>query len=147
MKVLAIASAGGHWIQLLRLLPAFEEHEVVFASTHKSFSETVDGYSFYTVPDASRWNKLKLIYMATRLAGLVFSVKPDIVITTGAAPGLMGIISGKLFGAKTVWVDSIANVEKISMSGRIALLFADRVYTQWPALATSKIVFSGNVLS
>jgi UDP-N-acetylglucosamine:LPS N-acetylglucosamine transferase len=146
MKILAIASAGGHWVQLLRLLPAFNEHEIEFAATHSSFAGTVAGHKFYTVQDASRWDKLKLIYMTAQLAWLVFSVRPDVIISTGAAPGLMGVISGRLLGIKTVWVDSIANVEKLSLSGRLAVFFADRVYTQWPALATSKIIYSGNVL-
>ncbi|GGG28293.1 oligosaccharide biosynthesis protein Alg14 [Pontibacter amylolyticus] len=147
MKVLAIASAGGHWIQLLRLMPAFEDNEVIFISTHKSFSDTVKGHDFFVVPDASRWNKLRLIYMGFVMLKLLLRIKPDVVITTGAAPGLMGILAGKILGARAVWIDSIANVEQISLSGRIALLFADRTYTQWPNLASNKVYFNGNVLS
>lgn len=144
---MAIASVGGHWTELLRLLPAFEGHEVVFASTRDCYCETVEGRTFFTVPDASRWNKMKLIYTAACLVRLVFRVRPDVIITTGAAPGLMAILSGKLIGARTIWVDSIANVEVLSLSGRLATFIADRVYTQWPKLASSKVIFSGNVLS
>lgn len=147
MKILAIASAGGHWIQLLRLMPAFEGKEVIFMSTHNSFSETVKGHDFFVVPDASRWNKLRLIYMGFVMVRLVVRIKPDLIVTTGAAPGLMGILAGKIVGARAIWIDSIANVEKISLSGRIALLFADRTYTQWPNLATNRIYFNGNVIS
>lgn len=147
MKTLAIASAGGHWIQLLRLLPAFEAHELIFVSTHRSFADTVKGHQFYSVPDASRWNKLKLIEMAYRMFRIILATRPGIIVSTGAAPGLMGIIAGKVIGAKTIWIDSIANVDRISLSGRIALYFADRTYTQWPHLSTPKIIFNGNVLS
>jgi len=147
MKILAIASAGGHWVQLLRLKPAFEGHELIYASTKKSFADTVKGYQFYDIPDASRWNKLKLIYSLLCVFKLIFSLRPNIIITTGAAPGLMGIIAGKMIGAKTVWVDSIANVENLSMSGKIAASIADKSYTQWPDLSNSKVTFSGNVLS
>ncbi|WP_299819031.1 oligosaccharide biosynthesis protein Alg14 [uncultured Pontibacter sp.] len=146
MRVLAIASAGGHWVQLLRLLPAFEKHEVTFISTNKSFAETVKGFDFYDVPDASRWNKLRLLYLLLCVARVVTKVKPQLIITTGAAPGLAGVIIGKVWGVKAIWIDSIANVEKISMSGRIAILFADKVYTQWPNLANSKVIYKGNVI-
>ncbi|MER2998967.1 oligosaccharide biosynthesis protein Alg14 [Pontibacter populi] len=146
MRILAIASAGGHWIQLLRLKPAFAEQEVIFVSTKQSFSETVKEHDFYSIPNASRQSKLRLIYMAFCVAKLILSLKPDIVITTGAAPGLLGIMIGKILGLKTLWVDSIANVERVSLSGKIAIFFADNVYTQWPHLATSKIKFSGSVL-
>ncbi|RZK15366.1 MAG: oligosaccharide biosynthesis protein Alg14 [Flavobacterium sp.] len=147
MIVLAIASAGGHWIQLLRLKPAFEANEVVFLSTKESFSETVKGHRFYSVPDANRKEKLRLILMMFKVMKVVFTLKPQVIITTGAAPGLIGLLVGKLIRSKTIWIDSIANVERISLSGRIAKLFSDQVYTQWPHLASKKIIYKGNVLS
>ncbi|MEO5979827.1 MAG: oligosaccharide biosynthesis protein Alg14 [Chryseolinea sp.] len=146
MKVLAIASAGGHWVQLLRLIPAFEEQSIIFVSTNKNFSESVAGHEFYCVPDGNRWNKVKLMYTGLCVALVIFKVWPTTIITTGAAPGLMGIIVGRLIGAKTIWIDSIANVERMSMSGRIALWVAHKCYTQWPHLANNKVIFNGNVL-
>lgn len=147
MKVLAIASAGGHWIQLLRLTPAFKEHQLIFASTKPGFEKTVAGYSFHCVPDANRNDKLGILKLTFQVFKLVYTLKPSVVITTGAAPGLLGLLAGKILGAETIWVDSIANVEKLSLSGKIALRIADRVYTQWPDLAKDKILFHGNVLS
>jgi UDP-N-acetylglucosamine:LPS N-acetylglucosamine transferase len=147
MKVVAIASGGGHWIQLQRIVPAFSGHEVSYISTHPSFAATVPGHAFYAVPDASRWNKIKLLKVGYELFRLISSIKPDVIISTGAAPGLMALVAGKLTGARTIWLDSIANIEKISMSGQIALRFADRTYTQWPKLANDKVLYAGNVLS
>jgi UDP-N-acetylglucosamine:LPS N-acetylglucosamine transferase len=147
MKVLAIASKGGHWVQLLRLVPAFADHEVEYISTTKELAETVKGATFHCVEDGNRDSKFKLIGTFIHLYKLIRKIKPAIIITTGAAPGLMGIIAGKFLGAKTIWVDSIANVDKVSMSGSIASMFADRVYTQWPHLANSKFMFDGNILS
>ena len=146
-KVVAIASAGGHWIQLLRLKPAFDSSELVFISTEPSFAETVKGYRFYTVPDANRWNKMQVLKMAIQVFKIIRREKPDVVISTGAAPGLLGIIAGKTVGAKTIWIDSIANVEKLSLSGKLASRVASRTYTQWPHLANGAILFNGNVLA
>ncbi|PRY55294.1 oligosaccharide biosynthesis protein Alg14 [Arcticibacter pallidicorallinus] len=147
MKILAIASAGGHWIQLLRLQPSFEGHEVVFMSTKTSFASTVSGYKFLVVPDANRKNPFKMLSTVLSVFKHIKAVKPHIIITTGAAPGLIGIVIGKLFGIKTAWVDSIANVQTISMSGKIARYFATKIYTQWPDLATKGTIYRGNVLS
>ena len=146
-KVLAIASGGGHWVQLLRLLPAFKEHEITFVSTNEVFSNMVSPYTFYTVADSNRKSTMSILRSVVAVMRIVFKVRPDIIITTGAAPGLMFICVGKLMGAKTIWVDSIANVEKISMSGQIASKMADRTYTQWPELSNEKIIYSGNVIS
>lgn len=147
MKVIAIASAGGHWIQLLRLKPAYEREELIFVSTEQSFAETVKEHRFYAVPDANRWNKLQVLKMAIQVFKIMRKEKPDVVISTGAAPGLLGMIAGRTVGAKTIWIDSIANVERLSLSGKLASRVASRTYTQWPQLATEKILYNGNVLA
>lgn len=147
MKILAVASAGGHWIQLMRLLPAFKDNELVFASTKAEFAEVFPNNKFYVLKDFNRNNKLSILKSIKYTASLIIKEKPEIVITTGAAPGLIALLISKLLLKKVIWVDSIANVEKLSMSGKIASYFADRIYTQWSGLATDKIIFAGNVLS
>jgi UDP-N-acetylglucosamine:LPS N-acetylglucosamine transferase len=146
MRVLAIASIGGHWVQLLRLRPAFKDAELIFMSTNECCSTMVPEHQFYSVPDSNRWNKLQLLISFWNIALTVMKIKPDVIITTGAAPGLMAIVAGRMLGIKTIWIDSIANIDEISLSGRIALKFANRVYTQWPHLASPKIHYSGSVL-
>jgi len=146
-KVLAIASVGGHWVQLLRLKPAFDQNELIFISTKETFSEMVPGHKYYAISDSNRNNKLGLLKSLLQIGKIVKKEKPDFVVTTGAAPGLLGIIAGKIFGAKTIWIDSIANANKLSLSGKIASRLANRVYTQWPQLTEDKIKYSGNVLS
>jgi UDP-N-acetylglucosamine:LPS N-acetylglucosamine transferase len=145
-KILAVASVGGHWVQLLRLKPAFENTELCFMTTKQSFANMVPGHKFYVIPDFNRNDKIKIISSFFMIFSIIRKERPNLIITTGAAPGLMALFAGKLLGVKTVWVDSIANVDKLSLSGKIAVRIADRVYTQWPELADSKITFSGNVL-
>ena len=133
-KVLAVASGGGHWIQLLRLTPAFVDSEVVFVGVSSSYRSQVAKYKFYSVNDGTRWNKIGLIKSAFKLAWLNWKEKPDVVVSTGAAPGYLAIRLGRLFGAKTIWLDSMANVESLSMSGAMVGRHADLWLTQWPDL-------------
>jgi UDP-N-acetylglucosamine:LPS N-acetylglucosamine transferase len=147
MKVVAIASVGGHWVELLRLMPAFAGMELVFVSTRASLAATVAENKFYTIPDANRWNKFRLVVVFLKVFKIIYNEKPGAVISTGAAPGLMGLAVAKILGIKTIWVDTIASAGKLSMSGRIARKFADRIYTQWPNLAADNIIYAGNVLS
>lgn len=146
MKVLAIASKGGHWVELLRLMPAFSGMEMVYVSTNEDLASTVPGKKFYTVHDANRWNKYKLIKIFVDIFRIVYTEKPKVVISTGAAPGLLGLMAGKMLGIKTIWIDTIASAEKLSLSGRIAVWFVDRIYTQWPDLAGPKVIYAGNIL-
>ena len=147
MRILAVANAGGHFIQLLRVKPVWEGHRVCFMSSKENFSQLVQGHDFYFVPDANRSSKIKLVTGFLKVAKIVFTLQPDVVITTGAALGLMALFAGKLCRAKTIWIDSIANAETISLSGKIASRFADRCYTQWADLANSKFIYYGNVIS
>lgn len=147
LKVLAIASSGGHWIQLLRLMPAFTGQKVIFVTTNELYRKQVAGNEFYSVSDATRWQKLKLIKMGFEVGKIVLLEKPDVVISTGAAPGLMAIIWAWLWRKKSVWIDSIANVDCISMSGRIAKRFCTLHLTQWEHLADNKkTFFKGTVI-
>jgi len=134
-RLLAVASGGGHWIQLLRLLPAFVDCEVVFATVHKAYCADVHGYKFYSVPDATRRTKIRLIRAALKLFCIICKERPDVVISTGAAPGYIAIRIAKLIGAKTIWLDSIANAEQLSMSGTMAGRHTDLWLTQWADLA------------
>ena len=61
--------------------------------------------------------------------------RPDVVVSTGAAPGYFTLRFGKLCGARTIWIDSMANVEQMAKAGRMAGKYADLWLTQWPGLA------------
>lgn len=134
-KVLAISSGGGHWVQLLRLRPAFEGCRVTYATVREGYRAEVAGADFRVIPDSNRWNKLALLRCALGVFWLVLRLRPDVVVSTGAAPGFFGVRFGKWLGARVVWVDSVANAEELSMSGRKAGGFVDLWLTQWPHLA------------
>ena len=42
-RVLAVASGGGHWVQLLRLRPAFEGCDVTYACVRPAYADDVPG--------------------------------------------------------------------------------------------------------
>ena len=146
LKVFAVASIGGHWVQLLRIAKALEkEFDVVYMSTHEKCATMVEGRVYYSMNDFSRRDFYKMFPELLHSIYIICKEKPSIVITTGAAPGLVCLFAAKICGIRTVWIDSIANVEHISFSGRIASKFASRIYTQWPSLAGNKVIFAGNI--
>jgi exopolysaccharide biosynthesis glucuronosyltransferase PssD len=133
-KVLAVASGGGHWVQLLRLRAAFLESDVAFVSVNHAYRGDVENSRFYRVLDATRWTKLRFLFSALQVFFVLCRERPDVIISTGAAPGYVAVRIGKFFGAKTIWIDSIANVEHLSMSGAMVGRHADLWLTQWPHL-------------
>ena len=132
--VLAVASGGGHWIQLLRLRAAFGEVDVVYATTNPDHREVVGTARFCLVPEANRWESMRLVRCALVMLRTLLVVRPDVVITTGAAPGYLAVRLARLLRMRTVWVDSIANADELSLSGQRAGRFVDLWITQWEHL-------------
>ena len=66
-----------------------------------------------------------ILYLIIIVAGIV----------EGAAGGYLAIRIARLFGARTMFIDSIANARELSMSARLSLKVADRVLCQWPRVA------------
>ena len=101
--------------------------------------------NYSLVCDSNKNEKLRTIYSFIQMISVFVRFWPDIVITTGAAPGLLGLVLGKLFFKKTIWIDSVANAEELSLSGKISRKFADIVLTQWEQLADDKVQYKGSV--
>jgi UDP-N-acetylglucosamine:LPS N-acetylglucosamine transferase len=99
------------------------------------------------VRDASRRHPFSVLLLVFQLLVLFARVRPDVVVSTGAAPGLVALFIGRCLRCRTVWIDSIANAEELSMSGRVAGRVADLWLTQWPHLARDEGPFCrGSVL-
>lgn len=135
-KVLFVSSSGGHWIQLRRLRPAFDGWTQFYACTNAGYRSTIDpDEHFFALPEASRWNKLRLVHQALTVLWVVLRTRPEVVVSTGASPGFFSMLFGRFLGKKTIWIDSIANVDELSLSGQHARRFADLWLTQWEHLA------------
>lgn len=133
--ILAVASGGGHWVELLRLRPSFEGCRVAYLTVQRAYERDVVGSRFHVVNDATRWSRAGLAILALQVLVVLLRERPDVVVSTGAAPGYFAIRLGRLLGARTCWVDSIANVETLSLSGQRVGPFADLWLTQWEHLA------------
>jgi UDP-N-acetylglucosamine:LPS N-acetylglucosamine transferase len=70
--------------------------------------------------------------------------KPELVMTTGAGVAVPFLILAHLFGARTVFVESITRVDSLSLSARLVSPFAE-VYVQWPELQKHypKTIYAG----
>lgn len=134
-RILAIASGGGHWQQLQLLRPAFEGHEVFFLTTLPGLPEQFGAQPSAIVPDCNRDEKLAILRCAAAIAGRLVRVRPHVVISTGALPGVIALALGRAMGARTVWVDSVANAEEMSMSGKLARRVAHLWMSQWEHVA------------
>jgi UDP-N-acetylglucosamine:LPS N-acetylglucosamine transferase len=134
-------------MQMMRLRPAFAGLDTAYCTVVSDYRNDVPGSRFYVIPDANRFTAYRIPLLLRRIGAVIAAERPDIVLTTGAMPGLLALVIAKSFhGARTVWLDSVANVDVMSTSARLARRFADAHLTQWPYLASGGTQYWGRVL-
>ncbi len=145
-RVLAVASGGGHWVQMTRLGAAFQDCDVHYATTSAHAAAQVAPAPVHLYPDANKDTPVKMAFAMARLVWIVLRLRPDAIVSTGAAGGALAIAAGRLVGARGLFVDSIANAQRLSLSARITRRFG-RVLSQWPDVAAAEQVgHQGSVL-
>ncbi len=146
-KVLVVASAGGHWQQLMMVREAFDHHEVLFMTTKDGIAQQSNASPFVIVPDCNRNQPIAVLRSIFSVSKVVLRFRPQIIITTGAMPGFLALLCGQLVRSKTVWVDSFANPEVMTMSGRYSKKIATLCLVQWEDLAKRESVeYAGRVI-
>ena len=137
-KVLSVSSFGGHTVELHQCLKMSKMGSLVMACT--------GGECDYLIDDFSRTDVWKILRVMRQVWRIIRKEKPDVLISTGAAPGLAAIVVARAMGITTIWIDSIATRSKLSLSGRLVKPFCKEYYVQWPELARGRIKYMGNVL-
>lgn len=147
-RVMLVASGGGHWAQLSLMSEAFSDCDTLYVTTFKGSTAPTGNRRVKVVADCSQKQPVRLVGTICQILALVIWFRPAIVVSTGAAPGLLALRIGKILGAKAIWIDSMANSEKLSLSGRLAERHADLWLTQWPHLAEKHpgLEYAGSVL-
>jgi UDP-N-acetylglucosamine:LPS N-acetylglucosamine transferase len=149
MKICLAASAGGHLSQLLRLETAWKNHNTFFVTTSDVVRQRLQkSAEVYVVGECNRQHPLKVLLVLIRCIRIILRERPDVIISTGAAVGCIMCFLGKITGAKVIWVDSITNVDRLSLSGRLVRCIADLFLTQWRQLTVKykNIEYVGEII-
>lgn len=135
MKICLVASAGGHLSQLLKIVQPTEKYQAFVITTSEAVRENLEKFGpVHVVGECNRQHGLQVVKVLRRCWAILRREKPDVILSTGAAAGCLCCFLGKLMGARIVWVDSITNVDRLSLSGRMVRYIADLFIVQWPEL-------------
>ena len=143
------ASGGGHLTELLTLSDSCRQHGTFYVTTVPVVRDNLqESGNVYVVGECNRHYPLRVLKVFLKCAKVVFKEKPNVVISTGAAPGFMVCFFAKILGAKIIWIDSITNVQRISLSGRMVRYIADLFLVQWSELAAKypNVEYVGTVI-
>ncbi len=151
-KVLFISSTGGHLQELMQLKPMFKDYDsyIITEKTpstitlRKEYKSKI-GYLIFGTKDHILTYPFKLLANCFISLYYFFKIRPQYIVTTGAhTAGPMCCIA-KLFGKKIIYIETMANVTKKTVTGRIIYHFADLFIVQWESMLElyPKAVYGG----
>jgi hypothetical protein len=134
LRILFASSAGGHLAQLLRLEPWYRDHDVRWMTF-----DLPDAISLLP-PDSVVWayhpttRSLKNLVRNTVVAVReIARTRPDLVVSSGAAIAVPCFWIGKLFGAKTIYVEVIDRIDTRTLTARLVSPVTDVIVAQDPS--------------
>jgi len=148
-RILVGASFGGHWEQLSLIdVHSLVPGDLVFAfSTVSTAPLGGSARRYWQICDCNLHRPVFAMVALFQALLCVCCVRPRALVTTGALPGLLCVLVSRLLGVRTIWIDSIANGERLSACGRVAERLSHRVLTQWPELADGcRVQYRGAIL-
>lgn len=128
--IIGVCSSGGHLIQMESLIKMGVPIGCVLAPDELNVDRT-----WVRIPDCNLRSPLRILRCTATLVTELRRLRPGVIVSTGAAPGGIAIAIGRIFGCKTVWIDSIANAEKASLTGRLVKPLARIWISQWKSVA------------
>lgn len=137
-KVLFIASTGGHLTELMQLKPMFEKYDYHIITERTKVNLALrDKYKkrINFVIFGSKDHKFSYIFKLLANCfielGLYIKIRPKYIVSTGAhIAGPMCLI-GKIFGSKIIFIETIANMNTKTVTGKLVYKFADLFLVQW----------------
>jgi UDP-N-acetylglucosamine:LPS N-acetylglucosamine transferase len=137
-KVLFISSTGGHLNELLQLKPLFSKYDYHIITekdkTNEYLKEEYKNRVSY-LPYGTR-SKLfsyifKYTYLCFKSVYLYIKIRPKYIVTTGTHTAGPMCYLGKLFGSKIIYIETYANRNRKTATGKLIYPIADLFIVQW----------------
>lgn len=143
MKICLVGSSGGHLTHLYMLKPFWQAHERVWVTFDKADAQSLlqdeKMYPCYFPTNRNIKNLLRNTVVAWKV---LRKEKPDLIISTGAAVAVPFFYLGKLFGAKTAYVEVFDRIDKPTLTGKLVHPVTDLFVVQWEEMLD---VYGGSV--
>jgi beta-1,4-N-acetylglucosaminyltransferase len=135
IKICVACSTGGHLVEVKQLEPVYKQYEHFFFTFRGGVADELKKKAHvWDIPNVVRRNPLSWLTGAIMSLYIAFVERPDVVITTGAGIVVFFCVFAKLFGAKLIFIESMARVERPTLTARMLYPFTDLFFVQWPGL-------------
>ncbi len=140
-KVMFISSMGGHLTELFQLKSIFKNYDYkIVTEKHKStiglkarYKSKID-YLLSGSKDHLLKYTFVFPYNVIKSFIIFIKFKPDVIVTTGAHTCVAMCYIAKLFRRKVIYIESFANIETKTLTGRLVYPIADVFIVQWKSM-------------
>lgn len=135
LKIAIAASPGGHLVQIKQLAPIYQKYNYFYFTFKGAVADNLrKSGKVYAIWNIVRYNPLT--WLTGFFHSLLIAVKerPDVVITTGAGVVFFFCLFCKMLGAKLIFIESMAKVNRPTLTARLLYPFSDLFFVQWPQL-------------
>ena len=131
-KICLVGSSGGHLTHLYMLKPFWEKHDRFWVTFDKEDARSIlQGERMYHCCYPTN-RSFKALCINTKFAWKVLKKeKPDLIISSGAAVAVPFFWLGKLFGAKTIYIEVFDRIDKSTMTGKMVYPVTDKFIVEW----------------
>ncbi|MDD3242008.1 MAG: polysaccharide biosynthesis protein [Bacilli bacterium] len=140
-KVMFISSTGGHLTELLELEKIFGKYDyhIITEKTKSNINlknKYINRINFlvYGTKDHILIYPFKLIINCFKSLYFYLKIKPDFIVTTGAHTAGPMCMIGKIFGSKIIYIETFANINSKTITGKLIYKFADLFIVQWESM-------------
>lgn len=140
-RVLFISSTGGHLKELLQLKKLFNKYDSYLItektdSTKKLKNEYKEkmGYMVFGTKDHMLTYPFKLLVNCFISLYYFIKIRPKYIVTTGTHTAGPICYLGKIFGSKVIYIETMANISKKTITGKLIYPIADLFIVQWKSM-------------
>ncbi|SEG19573.1 Oligosaccharide biosynthesis protein Alg14 like [Butyrivibrio sp. Su6] len=132
IKVGLVGSSGGHLTHLYMLKEFWEDKDRFWVTFDKEDARSLlKGERFYPAYYPSNRSIKALIINTYRAIKVLIKERPDLIVSSGAAPAIPFFWLGKLFGAKTIYIEVFDRIDEPTISGKICYPVTDKFIVEW----------------
>ena len=135
-KVMFISSEGGHLNELQQL--DFTKYDYFVVTEKTETTKNLDKKyhnKVYFLKYGTRKNILKYLFIFIfnffKSLSIFLKIKPKVVVTTGTHTAVPMCYIAKLFRKKVIWIETFANRNTKTLSGKMVYPIADVFVVQW----------------
>ena len=132
IKICLVGSSGGHLTHLYMLKPFWKDKKRFWVTFDKEDARSLlEGEN--VIPCYYPTNRsIKALIINSILAWKTIRAEcPDLIISSGAAVAVPFFYIGKLFGAKTIYIEVFDRIDKPTMTGKMVYPVTDKFIVQW----------------